>query len=57
MFDWFGPDLDELSARVARDLKPEMMVAVANMAFALLLAFVAFRAFAIPQLEHLALAY
>lgn len=55
--EWFGPDLATLSDKVARELKPEVMVAVANMAFTLLLAFVAFRVFAIPMLEHQALGF
>jgi len=53
--EWLGPDLDRLSQDVARKLRPEVRAAVVNMAFTLLMAFVAFRLFAIPLLEHKAL--
>lgn len=55
--EWLGPDLEKLSEDVARQLKPDVLVAVFNMAFTLLMAFVAFRVFAIPLLEHHALAH
>ncbi len=53
--DWLGPDLKKLSDDIARKLKPDVLAAVGNMALTLLLAFVAFRLFAIPLLEHRAL--
>jgi hypothetical protein len=53
--EWLGPDLAKLSEDVADQLKPDVMAALFNMAFTLLMAFVAFRVFAIPLLEHHAL--
>lgn len=53
--EWLGPDLKVISDDVAKKLKPDVLTAVANMAITLLLAFVAFRLFAIPLLEHKAL--
>jgi hypothetical protein len=53
--EWLGPDLEKLSVDVARKLKPDVMGAAFNMAFTLFMAFVAFRVFAIPLLEHRAL--
>lgn len=53
--EWLGPDLDRLSHDVALKLRPDVRAAVVNMAFTLLMAFIAFRLFAIPLLEHKAL--
>jgi hypothetical protein len=53
--EWLGPDLRKLSDEVAKKLRPDILAAVGNMAITLLLAFVAFRLFAIPALEHRAL--
>lgn len=53
--EWVGPDLKKVSDDVARQLKPDVVAAFVNMALSLLLAFVAFRLFAIPMLEHRAL--
>ncbi len=53
--EWVGPDLKKVSDDVARQLKPDVVAAFVNMALTLLLAFVAFRLFAIPMLEHRAL--
>lgn len=53
--EWLGPDLKKIADDVARKLKPDVMTGVANMGITLLLAFVAFRLFAIPLLEHKAL--
>lgn len=53
--EWLGPDLKNIADDIARKLKPDVMTAVANMGITLLLAFVAFRLFAIPLLEHRAL--
>jgi hypothetical protein len=53
--EWLGPDLEKLSVDVARKLKPDVMGAAANMAFTLFMAFIAFRVFVIPLLEHRAL--
>ncbi|MDR9836982.1 MULTISPECIES: hypothetical protein [Herbaspirillum] len=53
--EWLGPDLKKISDEVAKKLKPDVLTAVANMGITLLLAFVAFRLFAIPLLEHKAL--
>ncbi|KVP17084.1 hypothetical protein WJ84_02065 [Burkholderia ubonensis] len=55
--EWLGPDLKQLSEDVARKLKPDVMAAAFNMAFTLLMAFIAFRLFAIPLLEHQALTH
>lgn len=55
--EWLGPDLQRLSGDVARKLKPDVMAAVFNLAFTLFMAFLAFRVFAIPLLEHHALAH
>jgi hypothetical protein len=57
IFEWLGPDLKNLSEDVARTLRPDVMAAVANMAFTLLMAFVAFRVFVIPLLERHALVH
>ena len=51
-----GPDLKKIADDVARKLRPDVLAVVGNMALTLLLAFVAFRLFAIPLLEHRALA-
>jgi hypothetical protein len=53
--EWLGPDLTKLSHEVARKLRGDVLAAVVNMAFTLFMAFVAFRLFAIPLLEHKAL--
>lgn len=53
--EWLGPDLKNIADEVAKKLKPDVMTAAANMGITLLLAFVAFRLFAIPLLEHRAL--
>lgn len=53
--EWLGPDLDKLSLDVARRLRPDVTAAAINMAITLLLAFIAFRVFAIPLLEAKAL--
>lgn len=53
--EWLGPDLKHVSDGVARQLKPDIVAALVNMALTLLLAFIAFRLFAIPMLEHKAL--
>lgn len=53
--EWLGPDLKKIADDVAKKLKPDVLTAVANMGITLLLAFVAFRLFAIPLLEHRAL--
>jgi hypothetical protein len=53
--EWLGPDLRIIADDVAKKLKPDVVTALTNMAFTLLLAFVAFRLFAIPLLEHKAL--
>jgi hypothetical protein len=53
--EWLGPDLERLSEDVARKLKPDVMGAAFNMAFTLFMAFIAFRVFVIPLLEHRAL--
>jgi hypothetical protein len=50
--EWLGPDLRTIADDVARKLKPDVVAAVLNMAATLVLAFVAFRLFAIPLLEH-----
>lgn len=55
--EWLGPDLQTISDDVARRLKPDVIATVINMAFTLLLAFLAFRVYAIPLLEHKALGY
>jgi hypothetical protein len=49
---WLGPDLRTIADEVARKLKPDVVAVVLNMTATLLLAFVAFRLFAIPLLEH-----
>lgn len=53
--EWLGPDLRKLAREVATKLKPDVLAATTNMALTLLLAFVAFRLFAIPMLERHAL--
>lgn len=53
--EWLGPDLTKLSNDVARKLRRDVLAAVGNMAFTLFMAFVAFRLFALPLLEHKAL--
>lgn len=53
--EWLGPDLKELSVEVARKLRPEFISAARNLALTLVLAFIAFRIFAIPWLEQKAL--
>ncbi|MEX3984133.1 hypothetical protein AB4Y45_34835 [Paraburkholderia sp. EG287A] len=55
--EWLGPDLNRFSEEVARKLKPDVLAAVFNIAFTLFMAFLAFRVFAIPMLEHRALAH
>ena len=55
--EWLGPDLQRLSDDVARKLKPDVVVAIFNMAFTLFTAFLAFRVFVIPLLEHRALTH
>lgn len=49
------PDLKKIADEVAREIKPDLLAAAFNMALTLLMAFVAFRLFAIPMLEHRAL--
>ncbi|MGF6440243.1 hypothetical protein [Paraburkholderia youngii] len=51
-----GPDLKKIADEVARKLRADVLAVAGNMALTLLLAFVAFRLFAIPLLEHRALA-
>jgi hypothetical protein len=53
--EWLGPDLRTIADGIARKLKPDVVAAVLNMTATLLLAFVAFRLFAIPLLELRAL--
>ena len=53
--EWVGPDLKKVSDEVARQIRPDIAAAFVNMALTLLLAFIAFRLFAIPMLEHRAL--
>lgn len=53
--EWLGPDLRSIAGEIAKKLKPDIIAAVLNMAVTLVLAFVAFRLFAIPLLEHRAL--
>ncbi|MBV8500421.1 MAG: hypothetical protein JO006_01740 [Paucibacter sp.] len=53
--EWVGPDLKTVSDQVARQLKPDIVAAFFNMGLTLVLAFIAFRLFAIPMLEHRAL--
>jgi uncharacterized membrane protein len=53
--EWLGPDMKRLAEDVARKLKPDVMMAAFNMAFTLFTAFIAFRVFVIPLLEHRAL--
>jgi hypothetical protein len=53
--EWLGPDMKRLAEDVARKLKPDVMMAAFNMAFTLFTAFLAFRVFVIPLLEHQAL--
>lgn len=53
--EWLGPDLRKLSTEIAVKLKPDVTAAAFNMAVTLLLAFTAFRVFAIPALEYKAL--
>jgi hypothetical protein len=53
--EWLAGDLKKIADDVARKLRPDVMAAVSNMAITLLLAFIAFRLFAIPLLEHRAL--
>lgn len=53
--EWLGPDLKKIADEIARKLKPDVVAAIGNMTCTLLLAFVAFRLFAIPLLEHRAL--
>jgi hypothetical protein len=53
--EWLGPDLKNIANDVAKKLKPDVVASVANMGMTLLMAFVAFRLFAIPLLEHKAL--
>ena len=53
--EWLGPDLKTIADDIARYLRPDIVAAAANMALTLVLAFVAFRLYAIPMLEHRAL--
>jgi hypothetical protein len=53
--EWLGPDMKRLADDVARKLKPDVLMAGFNMGFTLLTAFLAFRVFVIPLLEHRAL--
>lgn len=55
VLEWLGPDLELISHDVARRLRPDVIAGVTNMAVTLFVAFVAFRLFAIPWLEHRAL--
>lgn len=55
--EWLGPDLRQLSQEVARKLRTDVIAAMVNMGFTVLMAFVAFRVFAIPLLEQRALGY
>jgi hypothetical protein len=52
---WLVPDLKKIADDVALKIRPDIVAAVFNMVLTLLLAFVAFRLFAIPMLEHKAL--
>ncbi|PRC94823.1 hypothetical protein [Solimicrobium silvestre] len=53
--EYLGPDLEELSSDIARQLLPDIRSALINMGLTLIMAFVAFRLTAIPMLEHRAL--
>jgi hypothetical protein len=53
--EYLGPDIEELSGDIARQLLPDIRSALINMGLTLVMAFVAFRLTAIPMLEHRAL--
>lgn len=53
--EYLGPDIEELSSDIARQLLPDIRSALINMGLTLVMAFVAFRLTAIPMLEHRAL--
>ena len=53
--EWLGPDLKRIADDVAKKLKPDVVAAASNMAITLFLAFIAFRLFVIPLLEHRAM--
>lgn len=53
--EYLGPDLKTVADEVSHRLLPDIRAAIANMTLTLLLAFVAFRLFAIPMLEQRAL--
>jgi len=53
--EYLGPDLKAVAEDVGTRLLPDIRAAVVNMTLTLVLAFIAFRLFAIPMLEHRAL--
>lgn len=53
--EYLGPDLKIVADDVGMRLLPDIRAAVANMVLTLLLAFIAFRLFAIPMLEQRAM--
>lgn len=55
VMEWLGPDLKSIADEVAKKLRPDVIAMCANLAGTLVLAFVAFRLFAIPLLEQKAL--
>lgn len=50
--EWLAPGIQSLSYDVAAKLKKDVVAAATNMAVTLVLAFIAFRLFVIPYLEH-----
>lgn len=53
--EWLGPDLRKLADEVAQKLRGDVIAAACNMGMTLFMAFIAFRVFVIPMLEHRAL--
>lgn len=53
--EWLAPGIQTLSYDVATKLKKDVVAAATNMTVTIVLAFVAFRLFALPYLEHKAL--
>lgn len=53
--EYLGPDLDAVAAEIAGKLRKDVVRGLANMALTVFVSFVAFRLFAIPMLEHMAL--
>lgn len=53
--EWLGPDLKSIADEVAKKLRPDVIAMCLNLTATLVLAFVAFRLFAIPLLEQRAL--